>query len=146
MPGGVAKTDGSHCLGPFWGPAFWQASIFQKSVDPFGMSKVSIPLFGYLLIANTEHQGPTIKIHYLANMSYQGLPTYPGTDSPLFSLQTHSLKKTKNKMQKAKQNTCRCCCLSSVCLPLQPPLLLAPLGYCIFFVLRMWCLGVCCDG
>lgn len=47
MPGGVAKTDGRHCLGPFWGPAFWQASIFQKSVDPFGMSKVSIPLFGY---------------------------------------------------------------------------------------------------
>ena len=50
------------------------------------------------------------------------------------------------RIHKAKHTTWRCCCVYSVCLPLQPPLLLAPLGYCIFFVLRMWCLGVCCDG
>lgn len=51
MPDGVAKTDGKHCFGPFWPPPdphprILASLVFQKSIDSFGMSKVSIPLFG----------------------------------------------------------------------------------------------------
>lgn len=52
----------------------------------------SLPLFGHWLNPEKKHQGPTIKIHSLANLSDQDLPTHPSTDS-LLSLTNLSLQK-----------------------------------------------------
>lgn len=52
------------------------------------MPKASPKVYSLIWSSETELQGPTIKIHYLANKSNQGLPTYPSTDFPC-PLKTH---------------------------------------------------------
>lgn len=87
--------------------AFKQAQAWQTWFLPFTpLSPLSKPTFLKLAPPKVhsliwpqthfqdKHQGPTIKMYYLANMFNQDLPAHPSTDYPVFSLKFHAFKKT----------------------------------------------------
>lgn len=65
-------------------------------------------MFDHWLISETKHEGPTIKIHYLANWSNQVLPAHPSTDCrpPFFLLKSRSCRNNY-----CCSLACRFCCL-----------------------------------
>lgn len=61
-------------------------SLAKKSYIPEARPQGLCPYLATASVAETKHPGPTIRIHYLVNLSNQYSPTHPSTGSPLLPL------------------------------------------------------------